>query len=82
MEAHDPDEFCDGACGNLLGAIRNMVEVEDGICFLCQRCFRVYLNSLMTTETKELYISGRLVHRRKRENGIGKLRLRQQATRQ
>lgn len=76
----DLDDFCDGGCGNQLFPVKNMIEVEDGVCFLCQRCYRVFKNQLVSDETMDLYISGRLVRKRKRENGKGILKTRQQAS--
>lgn len=59
------EELCDGGCGRVLGVIRNIVQVEDGVCFVCQSCFRNRKMEISIDENKELYMSGFLVGRQK-----------------
>lgn len=68
------ENMCDGGCGRELGVIRNHVEVEDGICIVCQHCFRVYKRQVTSEETAELYMAGWIP--RKKRNGKGRLLLR------
>lgn len=52
------DEMCDGQCGRVLGAVRHTVEVDDGICVVCQHCFRQRRMEIILGENQEMIMSG------------------------
>lgn len=74
-------DLCDGGCGRELGVIRHTVEVEDGICIVCQKCFKQRQQEIAIQENQAFEMTGLFDSRKHRlpsqrgNRGKGRIRV-------